>query len=274
MAFSVNNMVMSKFKFVNIVDLVFITICTFILMFAWVQFFVKSLFLSLFVSVLLTFTLMIVVRVFKSRKYNAQQLILTNNTNLIKFKLAIQTMPTLKLAQIIKQLIPTEYNPKISKNTITFIKNGSTHNFALYYSSELNENNILEILKTYNCNNIVIFCSGYNRQVKEISTSFNNISVELISLEQLYEIFNKNDVNIPTDNITLNQPKSTLKQILKRSVSREKSKGYFISGIILLISSILVPYKIYYLVFSSLLIILSLVCRIKPNQKINTDLFK
>ena len=265
---------MSKFKFVNIVDLVFITICTFILMFAWVQFFVKSLFLSLFVSVLLTFTLMIVVRVFKSRKYDAQQLILSNNTNLIKFKLAIQTMPTLSLARIIKQLIPTEYNPKISKNTITFVKNGSTYTFVLYYSNELNENNILEILKTTNCNNIVVFCSSYGKQVKEISTSFNNISVELISLEQLYEIFNKNNINISTDNIVLNQPKSTLKQILKRCISREKSKGYFISGLILLISSILVPYKIYYLVFSSILIILSLACRIKPNQKINTDLFK
>lgn len=243
-------------------------------MFAWVQFFVKSLFLSLFVSVLLTFTLMVVIRIFKARKYNTQQLILSNNVNLVKFKLAIQTMPTLKLARIIKELIPIEYSPKIAKNTITFVKNGSTYTFVLHYSSELNDASILEILKTINCDNIVIFCSSYSKQAKEISTSFSNISVELINLEQLYEIFHKNNIKISTDNICLNQPKTTLKQILKRFISREKSKGYFISGLILLISSMLVPYKIYYLVFSSILIILSLACRIKPSHKINTNLFK
>ena len=49
--------------------------------------------------------------------------------------------------------------------------------------------------------------------------------------------------------------------------------GYFISGLILLLTSLIIPYKIYYVVFSSILFLLSLICRLRPKNKINKSIF-
>ena len=208
---------------------------------------------------------------FKNKKNAYKQAITISNDNLIRFKLSIQTMSNLKLTSLIKKLIPASYSPKISKEDITFTKNNETHVFSLYYSSQLDESKLLEIIKTKKTNNLVVFCS--NKDAKLISTAFKDKKIELINIEQLYEIFNTKNIQIPTDNIDLNKSKVSLNEVLKNSLSRNKSKGYFISGLVLLFTSLIIPYKIYYVVFSSVLFLLSLLCRIKPIQKTNYSIF-
>ena len=264
---------MSKFKFINIIDTAFLSILTFLIIFAWVQFFAKNLLLSLFVSAILAIAVMLGARWLKSRKYNASQQIIANNANLIKFKLTVQTMPTAKLASMIKRLIPTKYLAKTNKGDIVFTKDTQSFTFTFYYSTPLNEAKVLELIKTKTADNLAIFCSSHDKEAKLVSTAFKNKKIELVDLEQLYQIFNQNNIALNTDHIDLNKSKITLKEILKNSLSRDKSKGYFISGLVLLFTSIIIPYRIYYVVFSSVLFLLSLLCRLKPATKVNHSLF-
>ncbi len=264
---------MSKFKFVNIIDTAFLSVLTFLIIFAWVQFFLRNLALSLFVSAILAIALMLGIRWFKSRKYSASQQIIANNSNLIKFKLAVQTMPSAKLCAIIKKLIPQQYLAHTSKGDIIFTKNNQQYTFTFYYSAPLNDTKLLELIKTKTTANLVIFCSAYDKDAQMIASAFKNKKVELINLEQLYQIFNQNSISINTDHIDLNKTKITLKELLKNSVSRDKAKGYFVSGLVLLFTSIIIPYRIYYVVFSSILFLLSLICRLKPTTPVNHSLF-
>lgn len=264
---------MSKFKFVNIIDTIFLSIATFLIIFAWIQFFVKNFFLSIFISTILAIAILLTIKWFKSKKYYNQQSQLAKSSNLIRFKLAIQTMPNIKLASIIKKLIPNKYIAKTIKGDIIFNKENIIHIFTFYYSSQLTDSQLLSLIKDKKCNNLVVFCSSFSQDAKLISSAFKDKKIELINLEQLYDIFTKYDIEVDFSNIDLNKSKLSLLDIIKNSLSRNKSKGYFISGLVLLFTSIIIPYKIYYVIFSSILFALSLACRLRPSTKINHSIF-
>lgn len=264
---------MSKFKFVNIVDTIFLAVAVFLIIFAWLQFFLKNIILSLMLGVVLALAVMLMLRFFHNKKYTNKQNALNKNSELAHFKLAIQTMPSVKLTSTIKKLIPKTYSPTTKNGDISFVKDEKTHLFTFYFSNELNEAKLLEIIKLKKAQNLCVFCSSFTKEAKLISTAFKNKKIELITLEQLFEMFNQQNITIDTQNIDLNKSKITLKEILKNSISRDKSKGYFISGLVLLFTSIIIPYRIYYVIFSTALIALSLLCRLRPTTKIDNNLF-
>lgn len=264
---------MSRFKFINILDTIFISVAIFLIVFAWLQFFIKNLILSLFASTIVAIAIIMLIRWVKTRKYNNHQNKLKNASNLICFKLAIQTMPNTKLCMLIKKLIPSKYIPRINKGDIHYVKDNISHTFTFYYSGQLDEAKLLDLIKTKPCTNLSIFCTSYSQDIKTIANAFKNKNISLISLEQLYDIFNNKNISIDTSHIDINKHKISIKEILKNSISRNKSKGYFISGLVLLFTSIIIPYKIYYVIFSSILLTLSLICRLKPTPKINKSIF-
>lgn len=265
---------MSKFKFINTVDTIFLAFVILFVCFAWIQFFIKNIILSLFISLILSFGIILTLNYFKSKKYKNTQSILKRDYDFSCFRVAIQTMSVLKLTSTIKKIIPHKYCPKSIKGDIHFIKNGESYILTFYYIDELKHNSLLNIVKNKICDNLIVFCSSYTQEAKSISGVFTNKSIELIDLEQLFEILNSKNVLIDTSNINLEKPKKTIKQILKNIISRDKSKSYFIGGIVLLFTSLIIPYKIYYILFSSALFILSVICRLKPYSKPNTSIFE
>lgn len=268
-----NNIAMSKFKFINLVDTLFLSISTFFITFAWVQFFAKNLIISLIFSAFLTCAILFVLLYLKSKKISASHQLTEQNKNLTLFKLAIQTMPNIKLTSNIKKLLPATYQPKCKTGDIYFIKNGITHIITFCFDENLTQTRLLEIVKTKQVDYISIIYLNLNSDVEHISKAFKDKKIELISLDSLFKIFNQKNIIIDTSNIDLSKHKITLKELLKNILARNKSKGYFISGLILLFTSIIIPYKIYYVVFSSILFVLSILCRFKPKGKNSSTIF-
>lgn len=264
---------MSKFKFINFIDLIFISIATFFIIFAWIQFFIRNIIFSLFISALLSIGIIYFARCLRAKKYSTIQ----KNTALEKtsnlFKLTILTMPNTKLCNLIKQQLPSNYNAKIVKGDILFYKNDTLHSFVFHFSSKLDELELLNLIKSKSCCNLTIFCHSYSQEALNITQNLIDKQIQLISLEQLFAIFNDKNIEIDYVNIKHTYSSKPFKQILQNTLSRNKSKGYFISGLILLFTSLIIPFRIYYVVFSSVLFILSLVCRIKPTIKTNYDIF-
>lgn len=264
---------MSKFRFVNIIDTFFIYSATALIIFAWLQFFIKNIIFSLIISLILSVAIIYTLHHLKAKK----QLNISNQVNktaeMLKLKLTIQTMPVRKVLTFICKLIPSQYTCRIVKDNITFIRDGSTRLFTTYFNSELTEPALLEIIKNRQSDHITVFCISFNSELKSLCKTFKNKYIQLIDFEQLYNLFAQNNISIDTSNIDLSKHKITVKEILKGAVARNKSKGYFISGLVILFTSIIIPYKIYYVVFSTILFTLSLVCRLKPaTQNRNTTI--
>lgn len=68
--------------------------------------------------------------------------------------------------------------------------------------------------------------------------------------------------------------KTSYKDILTRSLNKSKAKGYFVSSLCLLFSSFFVRYSIYYIIVSTLLLVLSLISFFNPkyNKPISEEI--
>lgn len=182
-------------------------------------------------------------------------------------------MSNAKLIDIVKQLLPENCTIKTNKGDISYTKDNINHLITFLFSSELNEAKLLDIIKTKQCEHLVVICSNVNAEAQNVAKAFKNRRIDLINLEQLFELCNNKNIAIDTSYINLDKHKITLKEIFKNSLSRNKSKGYFISGLVLLFISIIIPFKIYYVVFSTILFILSAVCRFKPVAVVDKSIF-
>ena len=97
---------------------------------------------------------------------------------------------------------------------------------------------------------------------------FINQEIHIITKSTLYDkFFKKYNVFPESDHINKSITKFSFKEIIKSFFSPQKSKGYFFCGFVLIFSSIILPFHIYYLVFGSLLLIFSLICKILPKLK-------
>lgn len=264
---------MSKFRFVNIIDTLFFSVVTFFIIFAWIQFFLKNLFLALFLSAFVSFGLLFIVRWFKNRKHLTLQQRANNSASFKRFKLAIQIASHTQLVNIIKKILPANCTIKSHFGDVVYEKNNVSHIITFLFDNELTESKLLDIIKTKRFKHIIIICSNINTNSQNVAKVFKNKRIDLLSLEQLFDLCNENGITIDTSYINIEKSKITLKEIFKNSLSRNKSKGYFISGLVLLFTSIIIPFKIYYVVFSTILFILSAVCRFKPIALVNKSIF-
>ena len=258
---------MSKFKFINLLDIVFISLIIFFICFAWIQFFVKNFILSLFLSCLLSIGIILGLHLLKNNKNSRINNSITKSNNLAKFKIALLTLPSTKVTQLIKKLLPKNISFMTKKGDIIFTKDNKVNLYTFYYYNELDDNRLLEIIKTKKADKLTIFCASFTASAKILTTSFTNITINLITFDQLYQLCVDNNITLNTDHIDLTTHKVTIKDILKGFVTKSKSKKYFMSGLIILFTSLIVPHKIYYVVFSTILFTLSLVCKFKhtPN---------
>ena len=257
---------MSKFKFINLIDTIFISITIFLIFFVWIQFFIKNIVLSLMLGSLLAIGTILGVKALKNQKLSKLKISANNSTKLAKFKIAIQTLPSLKVLSILKKLVPKNLSPISKKGDIIFTKDNKTNIYTFFFSELLTDSKLLEIIKNKHADNITIFCVGYNQNTLLVSQAITNIKIKLITLDELYKICEANNISVNTDHIDLTSHKMHIKDILKGFISPNKSKGYFISGLITLLTSLIIPYRIYYVVFSTILFALSIACKLNRHQ--------
>ena len=82
---------MSKFRIVNLIDKIFLTISLFLLCFAWINFYLRSLWTSFILSTIISIALISVIYFFINRKQTKIKNIKVNNekidTTFLAFKL-------------------------------------------------------------------------------------------------------------------------------------------------------------------------------------------
>ena len=95
-------------------------------------------------------------------------------------------------------------------------------------------------------------------------------SILLITKEKLFiDYFSKYQIYPDESKINTSITKLKFKDILNGLFIPEKAKSYFFCGLILIFSSIILPYHLYYIIFGSLLLIFSIICKILPKIRQN-----
>ncbi|MBR4998905.1 MAG: hypothetical protein IKY10_03400 [Clostridia bacterium] len=166
---------------------------------------------------------------------------------------------------LINSIIQKEFNSRIIDNFIVYKNNNKTCLILIETRIEkLTEFDVINLLQGLpRADKIQIVCCEIFASIN--TKILNDTEIVFLSKKSLYdEFFFKHSIYPNTDIINTKKQPLSFKQILKNLIIPHKAKSYFFCGLILIFSSIILPYHIYYLIFGSTLLILSIACRLHP----------
>ena len=223
--------------------------------------------LCIFLSSLLTIFLCVILYFLKTKRYAKKQLKINEINEIYNLKEQFSYASDTEIQHYLKKLFNAELN---YKKELT-INNKSTiisYNFDNHILNTEDIKHIYKQNKNRKINKVIILCNDYNDECKSFIKNFQKIEYEIVDIEELYINYIKPQNNFPTFEVEkVAKEKFSFSKFKKYAFNKRKSKTYFLCGIILLFSSYLVPLKIYYLTFSALMFISSLLCFILNAKK-------
>ena len=106
-------------------------------------------------------------------------------------------MSNAKLIDIVKQLLPENCSIKTNKGDISYTKDNINHLITFLFSCELNEAKLLDIIKTKQCEHLVVICSNVNTEAQNVAKAFKNrrnLKVNILASQTCY--INNKEINI------------------------------------------------------------------------------
>ncbi len=261
---------MSKFKIVNLIDKIFITIAVFLIIYAWINFYIRSLWVTFALSLTFSFAIIFVLYYFLDKKTEKKALSKSKNDEINKNFFNFKLNSTSYKYKLMKQILSKEYETKLLLNKLTYVKEDKTHLVIINTNIDnFTQNDLYNTLEEYTNSKINVFDIVCNNYAFNINTKiFKNKEINLINKQKLYdEYFLKYNIFPDGANIENSVNKVRFKDILKGMFLPNKARGYFFCGLILIFSAIILPYHYYYLIFGSVLLFFAILCKILP--KIN-----
>lgn len=276
--------------FAKIIDNIALLFSIFLLVFAWVRFYTRdttsSLICGIVASVAVCFVVNIllnkkekrVIRSSKERK-SAETLALnllgaTNDEILAYFEGNLRKTATsikrgtnyliLGHNSAQNEMHSTVHSTLHSTTSATPAPINDTIVFPCFFTTTLSLNDAIGILKIARLNKVTdikIYAVDFSPEAKAFLTKAAHITCKFYNQ---YEMFADLEGATFPDTIFAPQKNYCAKEILSLAFDRKRAKNYLLFGLIIIISSFLVPYKIYYLVLGSALCLVALIVRILP----------
>ena len=254
---------MSKFKIVNLFDKLFITVCVFLIMFAWINFYIRSLWITLCLSVIFSISLVYVL-FFILNKKNEKKLCKSHqidsvNSSFFNFRMLNRQ----EKLNFLKDLYANNYDIELKNGKLEYLKDGKKHLLILASPiSRLDNENFLDLIEQHhNCKADCIDIICGDSLVDTNKNILKNKQIFIVDKFKLFSMCEQNNLFPKNENLNVSASKVNFKQILQSFFVPSKSKPYFMCGLILIFSSIILPFHVYYLIFGSILLLFSLACK-------------
>lgn len=239
----------------KISNILFLIISIFCLFFLWCNYYIKDLRLSLISSIIVIVAFLIIYLPI----YYIKQ-IKTSNTKL-KSKEIKQLIDNLTYSQ--DSEILSIFLSILDKSNIINIKSNKhiiTNNediFLLFDHTTQIEQDFYGLLKSRDTNKIKVYCISKPNNIPNIT----NTQISFIEINEIYQLFKQNNIYFKENIIIPSKTKFNLTLILNSTLNRSKSRSYLTFGILLLFSSLFTPFSNYYIIMSTILILLSIISR-------------
>ena len=258
---------MKKLKIYNVFDAFFRLLVIFLIVYVWVYYLLRTIWLCVIVTSILTLLIDFSFRLIKHKKNKKQ---------------SISTDIKQKKENCINSLVFED-----NKSVLTFFLNlaKSKHTaqqksdyiivshpdkkiilFPKFIYREFDLDDFIDIdnkLKKENATRIVICAKSISANVYAYA-KYKTENYVLLNGEQTFDLlFEKYQIYPQIKQVKI-QEKTSINDILRIALNKKRTKGYFLSSVLLLISCFIVPYKLYYCIMSSFLLVLSFVSFCNP----------
>lgn len=244
---------------------VFKYVVVFFLLFAWINFYYHHFIASVMIAVLLS---AIICYFLTTIYYKKQNKTITSNQDRKKMKELSTQFIFNDLSENLNFFNEVfkrkNIETKLGKyNLILYPNTAHAILFLPYFSLERISESI--IVNTYkqltetNTKKALICCNQANSQAKQLASSLKNAEIVIYEENDIYVHLLKPLNFYPDKKIMFKENKNmNVKLFLNMLVNKRNTKHYFYGGILLLFTSLFIGFGNYYLIFSSVLFILSL----------------
>lgn len=141
-----------------------------------------------------------------------------------------------------------------------YLESADCYLYPCFSFDGLTKSRIGEIYKKANGKTAYILAPAFSDDLRSFTRIFGD-KIRLFGGEEVYELFKKADMLPPELNsVKKHSKKEAFKAAARTVFTRRRSPRYFVFGITFLLFSFLVPFKLYYIVFGSIMMILALLC--------------
>lgn len=267
-----NHLYMSKFKIVNLFDKIFVSVSIFLIIYAWLNFYIRNLFSTFILSLIFSSAIIFVLYYFLNKKQERVKLNKKSTDEMNKSFLSFRLTPKKEKLDLLYQIFSREYETKLDNGILSYVKDDKKHIVLIAtHIDRINENELINLVDEFvnlNFDVIDIICQDVSQNIN--SNIFIDKKIVFLTKEKLYTDYFSKYLIFPDDSkIDTSITKLKFRDILKNFFLPEKARSYFFCGLILIFSSIILPYHIYYILFGSTLLIFAIVCKLLPKIKKN-----
>ena len=241
----------------------------FLLAFIWIRFTLKSLWISILLSSLISVTVIILLEGISTKRAKISSLKIKEKEDAENMFLSLATS---KDATSFFHKLASKKHEATKKKTYILIKH-EEYNVILYPHTSFapitpdDVTKILSRIQKENYTKLVVCCGEVS---KEAISFVKNFETEILLLDkyQTYSELYKFYDCFPEITLSYKKTKKeSFKDLLSFSFNRSRTKSYLFSAVILLFSSLFVRLNLYYAIFSSLLVIFAIISFFMPVAK-------
>lgn len=247
-------------KFSKISNILFVTFSIFLITFVWIEYYTHSIKKAITLSPIITIGFILIS--YPILKYFRSKSLVKSNH--IKDKDQLKLNLLMGKSDVVNDYLLKIFNlilkQKLSSNLFILEDNS----LVLFYfeKPQFEQDTLNKILRTYSPTKITIFCLSYAQLVYPSDTQIN-----LINLDKITTQISSSSLKFPINIKLKSKPKFSLKDIFCIILKKDKSSKYLYASMLLIFTSFITPYSIYYIAFSTILLLLSIYSRF--NTKFN-----
>lgn len=264
-----NNFNMSKFGIVNLIDKLFITFSLFLITYAWINFYIRDLLSTFILSVIFSLALTYVIFLLISKKETKKKLSAKQKEDINKYFLAFRLLTKTEKLNLLNQILSLDFETKLTRSKLVYTKENLSHTIIIAtHIPIISQDDLLNLLEQSEIKTecVDIICNDYLNTVNKDFVA--NLKINFVTKESLFvDYFDKYKIYPSLLKINSKDLKLNFKTILKNFIQPKKSKQFFWCGFVLIFSSIILPFKTYYLIFGSLFLLASIACKVMPKFK-------
>ncbi len=227
----------------------------------WLIYFVNNIFGGLFISLLVSITLLQIINHFYLRRK------ITSEISVEQMNKHFALMGLFEQAKFMETCIPSYFTPQCEKDYVIFTRN--LKKFMLFCNIKFSTSSADEIGKAYriakeqNITHIYVLSLPINRNLQVFCSEL-DIKISFITGKQLHSYLNKQNKLPAKTKSSTKKEKPPFKETLLLIFAKQRAKYFFTTGSMLCLLSLISPLKLYYLVGGSLGLILGAICYFLP----------
>ncbi|MCL2540539.1 MAG: hypothetical protein FWE53_03890 [Firmicutes bacterium] len=263
---------LTGFKLSRAIDFLFRNAIIFLLIYAWIIFWLQDWIAATAISAVTSVAICFAIDKIKGGKLEKKRLTAKEAEAIEKSALQLMFTPDTETAAYFKLLLSTMHETVLTKNVLSYTNNNNKTVFIpCYRDTALTVQQLAEAVKTAiknKADNLIIACSTYPPEVEKLAGTIKSIPVTLMNHRQIYQLYIKpSSIELPRIVELKGTARLTVKDLFRYAFSGKRTKSFAFLGLILLISSYFVMFKLYYLITGSLLLVCAIISHINGRRQ-------